>query len=102
MEDIKEIKDSFNQYKDESTKAITELRLAIVELNITLRNMPSLPERPCEQFLALSKSFENHIDEHRENSRDWRRSAIDTGSKVVQAILLSWIAWMVATGKANI
>lgn len=54
--------------QDETNKNVSELAVQVAKLATAVENMPKL-KQPCEWL-------ERHLQEHKDNTRDWKRYII--------------------------
>lgn len=81
---------------------ITPMQKDIAEIKATIKTLPSPPSRPCSDYTALKKTVDDHIEEHKNNARDWKQSAIRGVMEVAKwavILALGFIFGHIATGK---
>jgi hypothetical protein len=98
MEDLKEVTERVDKYRDEYTRAVTELRIVIAELNITLKSMPKAPDRPCDQHIQLRKEFDGLVIDKKQSRSMWENAIV---SNIVQTLITAITTGAVVTALIN-
>lgn len=82
-----------HQRIDEMNNAITGLAVNVAKLGTVIERLPALPSRPC-------KDFQDHIQEHKSNQRDWRVMLIGLVGKAASYIAVAGVTYIIASAKA--
>lgn len=73
--DIRDIYNRLNDNTAKSNEVMTELRVQLARLTEAMNNLKP-PVRPCEQFKALQKEFDGHVNQQQQNSNIWKSAII--------------------------
>lgn len=74
--DIRDIYNRLNDNTAKSNEVMTELRVQMARLTEAMNNLKPAA-RPCEQFKALQKEFDGHIEEQKKNATIWKSTFVN-------------------------
>ena len=71
-----------------------QTNICLARIDTTLKLMPKLPDRPCEQLVSLKSGLNGHIADHKDNKRIWQRPIIGTVVDLVKMAVVALVTWL--------
>ena len=79
---------------DKLVEGQTQSRIAIGEIQTTLKLMPKPASRPCPEHKQLRGEFDEHIEIHKESRRLWQTPVVGMLIHLVELGTVALLTWL--------
>jgi len=88
-EDINTIHRRLDSILEEQTLS----RIAIGQIETTIKLMPLPQPRPCPQHIELRADFDEHIENHKETKRLWEKPIVGMLIHLIELGIVALLTW---------
>jgi len=71
-----------------------DTNIVLARIDTTLKLLPKLPNRPCDQHIQLKADFDGHLSEHKEIKRTWQRPIVRTVVDLAKMAVVAAVTWL--------
>jgi len=71
-----------------------DTNIVLAKIDTTLKLLPKLPSRPCDQHNQLKTEFDGHLTAHKETKQTWQRPLVRTVVDLVKMAIVATVTWL--------